>query len=62
MLVDNLDDFWEDIPSKEDAEVQRRILIGLYGREDLEDMAEGRYLGSAFYDHEGRYIGDSTLE
>ena len=56
--VESIDDFWEGVPSREEAECTRRLLAGLYGRQDLGDMAEGIYCGPEFYDHEGRYIGE----
>jgi hypothetical protein len=45
----------EGIPPRTDT--LRMIMEAMYGREDLHDMAEGRYVPGR-YDSDGRYIGD----
>ena len=50
---------FEKIPPKEDADAFKRLLEGTYGRQDLQDLSEGRKINPGHYDHNGRYVGPS---
>ena len=49
----------EKIPPQEDAAAFKRLLEGLYGRQDLQDLSEGRLVDPHHYDADGKYVGPS---
>ena len=46
---ENLDSL-ADVPSKDEAETALRLMKALYGREDLEEMAQGIYVPKPYID------------